>query len=688
LNFNFLFKSLFLGIIFLSINHLLLSEDPLSKSRLITTTSYTLFLNDMTQAACSDDLYVGIEAIFRIGEPGHYHYQSQVQSGLDPILQSDRNEESSQAPEATQASMARGGCMHVYSPIQNGNLTQHSSDLCGFGGDQHERSGLDSVLFLNTRTAEYYGAWISGFSSPLLSLHCFLQSNPSQEITQIDASLYSNQIRFSISQKEESLDCEKEEKTTSASSWDDPIEAIVLIGVITAGAWYWSPSCRKSDAPLIIEHSHLNYDSRDHEDSPQIKRKTTLEHALCSWRRLKSLRERFDCNEKADEEREASMFSKGSVSPYHLSRDKNPTQDPFGFLDFFVNEDERSGQTSLSATNQGLSGSRRSSAILIDSTSSSSKDEYSSQSVSFQTKKLSNPQFLEASKNFNSFLRKASRTLSTTDWNDCYEESILLLEHHQTILEDKADFQRFQASLYNDRPRPITHIENSYQEATKQEATKHVASWQQITHYCDAIHDLFFFRDEALKQNSEEAWNKLVKASNQAEELYSKSDLKMEQLFDDYSREEPIRDSKTTDRSTKGLVFFKPSRATSPVLATPCPINDFTSTFTLALLPYLKLRHEEFLCEKASSQDFALSYIDDVSMEEENESLFQELLEKKTALSNRWRKFQEEYPGHYTLYSSIEEQIVSKNKDRQSLIHSHSDEEESLQDDPFFPIEE
>jgi hypothetical protein len=637
LNFNFLFKSLFLGIIFLSINHLLLSEDPLSKSRLITTTSYTLFLNDMTQAACSYDLYVGIEAIFRIGEPGHYHYQSQVQSGLDPILQSDRNEESSQAPEATQASMARGGCMHVYSPIQNGNLTQHSSDLCGFGGDQHERSGLDSVLFLNTRTAEYYGAWINGFSSPLLSLHCFLQSNPSQEITQIDALLYSNQIRFSISQKEESLDCEKEEKTTSASSWDDPIEAIVLIGVITAGAWYWSPSCRKSDAPLIIEHSHLNYDSWDHEDSPQIRR----------------------------------------------TKNENLTQHPFSFANFFVNEDKIDGPTLLSDTNQGLSGSRRSSAILIHSTSSSSWDEYSSQSVSFQTKKLSNPQFLEASKNFNSFLRKASRTLSTTDWNDCYEESILLLEHHQAILEDKADFQRFQASLYNDRPRPITHIQNSYQEATK-----HVASWQQITHYCDAIHDLFFFRDEALKQNSEEAWNKLVKASNQAEELYSKSDLKMEQLFDDYSREEPIRDSKTTDRSTKGLIFFKPSRATSPVLATPCPINDFTSTFTLALLPYLKLRHEEFLCEKASSQDFALSYIDDVSMEEENESLFQELLEKKTALSNRWRKFQEEYPGHYTLYSSIEEQIVSKNKDRQSLIHSHSDEEESLQDDPFFPIEE
>jgi hypothetical protein len=308
--------------------------------------------------------------------------------------------------------MARGGCMHVYSPIQNGNLTQHSSDLCGFGGDQHERSGLDSVLFLNTRTAEYYGAWISGFSSPLLSLHCFLQSNPSQEITQIDASLYSNQIRFSISQKEESLDCEKEEKTTSASSWDDPIEAIVLIGVITAGAWYWSPSCRKSDAPL-------NCDSRDHEDSLQIKRKTPLEHALL-----------FDCDEKAakaDEEREASMLSKGSVSPYHPSRDKNLTQHPFGFPDFFVNEDERSGQTSLSATNQGLFGSRRSSAILIDSTSSSSKDEYSSQSVSFQTKKLSNPQFLEASKNFNSFLRKASLTLSTTDWNDCYEESILLL---------------------------------------------------------------------------------------------------------------------------------------------------------------------------------------------------------------------------------------------------------------------
>jgi hypothetical protein len=644
LNFNFLFKSLFLGIIFLSINHLLLSEDPLSISRLITTTSYTLFLNDVTHAAYSDDLYVGIEAIFRIGEPGHYHYQSQVQSGLDPILQSDRNEESAQAPEARQESMARGGCMHVCSPIQNGNITQHSSDFCGFGGDQYERSDLDSILFLNMRTAEYYGAWISRSGSPLLSLNCFLQSNPSQEITQIDTLLYSNQIRFSISQKEESLDCEKEEKTTSGYSWDDPIIAIVLIGAITAGAWWWSPSCRKSDAPLIIEHSHLNHDSSA---------------------------------------REASMLTTRSMSPRRPTKIENLTQHQFAFPDFLVNKDEISGQTSLSDTNQGLSGSRRSSDILIHSTSSSPWDEYSSQSVSFQTKRLSNPQFLEASKNFNSFLRKASRTLSTTDWNDCYEQSILLLNHHQAILEDKADLQRFQASLCKDCPRPITHIENSYQETTK-----HVDSWKQIFHYCDAIYDLFLFRDKALEQNSEEAWNSLLEASNRAEELYFNSDLKIKQLFDDYSREEPIRDSKATDRSTKSSAFLEPSRATSPVLATPCPINDFTSTFTLALIPYLKLRHEEFLCEKASSQDFALSYIDDVSMEEENESLFQELLEKKTALSNRWRKFQEEYPGHYTLYSSIEEQIVSKNKDRQSLIHSHSNEEESLQDDPFFPIEE
>ena len=161
----------------------------------------------------------------------------------------------------------------------------------------------------------------------------------------------------------------------------------------------------------------------------------------------------------------------------------------------------------------------------------------------------------------------------------------------------------------------------------------------------------------------------------------------MGQLFHDCSHEETMRSFNGTDSSTKNLAFLEPSRTTSPVSPAPCPIDDFTSTFTLTLIPYLKLRHEEFLSKRTSSPDVAFSNCDDAPLEEENETLLKKS-GKTTMLSNRMKKFMEEYPHYYALYSSIERQIVDKDNNVHASLHLYPDGEKSVLDDLLFSFEE
>ncbi|MCF7728875.1 MAG: hypothetical protein K9M81_00750 [Chthoniobacterales bacterium] len=370
------------------------------------------------------------------------------------------------------------------------------------------------------------------------------------------------------------------------------------------------------------------------------------------------------------------------MSTYCPRKTSRSTQHPSGFPASVGDRDEISGLTWSSGREQGLSSSRHSSGIINNITLSSSWDNYSKESVSFHSSKLSNPQFLAASENFNRLLRRASKTYSATDWMCCYEESVPLLDHHRAILENKADFQKFQESFDKHSTQSITERELYYQEETK-----NVTHWEQIVDYCEAIQNLFSSRDSALEKNSEQAWDQLAKDCDQAEKLYLNSDLKMGQLFHDCSHEKTIRCSKGTDSTTKNLALLEPSRTTSPVSPDPCPIDDFTSTFTLTLIPYLKLRHEEFLSKRTSSPDVAFSNSDDAPLEEENETLLKKS-GKTTVLSNRMRKFIEEYPRHYALYSSIERQIVDKDNNAHSSIHPHLDEENSVSEDLLFSFDE
>jgi hypothetical protein len=589
---NFILKSLILGIIFFSINQLLLSKGSFSELQFINITSYTLFLNDVANEASSNDLYSGIKEIFRYGEPGYYHYQNQVQASLDP------------------------------------------------------------TLFLSKKSAEYYCRWKNNCGSYPPLVHCFLRSNSSQEIAEIDASLYSNQIRFFISQREELHDCKEEEKATTASLWNDRVATgIVIMGIITAGAWWSSPSCRRSDREQRLS-------------SP---RPSSDQDGL--------LHKKITQKERGESPQDAFFIRSNLFKIPSLQYQENLT--PFSYQ-YFASSD----LTWSSDRERGLSGSWHSPNIINNSILSSPRDSYSKESVSFHSSKLSNPQFLAASKNFNRLLRRASKTYSAIDWMCCYEKSIPLLDHHRAILENKADFQKFQESFDKHSTQSITSRELHYQEETK-----NVAHWEQIVDYCEAIQNLLFSRDKALKENSAKAWDQLAKDCDQAEKLYLNSDLKMGQLFHDCSHEETMRSFNGTDSSTKNLAFLEPPRTTPPVSPAPCPIDDVTSTFTLTLIPYLKLRHEEFLSKRTSSPDVAFSNCDDAPLEEENETLLKKS-GKTTMLSNRMKKFMEEYPHYYALYSSIEQQIVDKDNNVHASLHLHPDEEKSVLEDLLFSFEE
>ena len=324
---NFILKSVILGIIFFSINQLLFSKDSFSELQFINITSYTLFLNDVANETSSDDLYSGIKEIFRYGEPGYYHYQNQVQASLDP------------------------------------------------------------TLFLSKKSAEYYCRWKNNCGSYLPSVHCFLRSNSSQEIAEIDASLYSNQICFFISQREELHDCKEEEKVTTASLWNDRVAAgIVIMGIITAGAWWSSPSCRRSDREQRLSSPECSSDQdgllhkkitqKERGESPQdaffIRSNLSKTPSRQDQKNLTPLSYQYfassdltrifhtDRNEeaaKADGARRAMKSDDGCVSTHCPRKSLSSTQHPSDFPVSVGDRYEIFGLTWSSGKERGLSGS-------------------------------------------------------------------------------------------------------------------------------------------------------------------------------------------------------------------------------------------------------------------------------------------------------------------------------------------